>query len=54
MLVHDWDHAPFYWQEHPDALLDVGVKDWPTIFKGTRHWKKLKDDFSKYKVRTLY
>jgi len=52
MLVHDWDHAPFHWRADADALLNVGVKDWPAIYKGTSHWKRLKDDFSRFKVCT--
>jgi hypothetical protein len=52
MLVHDWDHSPFHWQSDADALLDVGVKDWPAIYKGTSHWRRLKDDFSRFKVCT--
>ena len=52
MLVQEWDHAPFHCTtSNPEMLLDVRVKDWLSIYKGTHHWRRLKDDFSQYKVQ---
>jgi hypothetical protein len=48
LLAHDWDDAPF--EVNPGLRLKAGIKDWPSVFKNTEHWKHLKDDFSRYKV----
>ena len=49
LLADDWEHLPV--SLCPGQVEDIGVKFWKQLYKGTKHWERLRKKYSNWAVR---
>lgn len=51
LLAADWEHLHVFL--HPGQQEDIGVKFWKQLYKGSKHWPRLRKQFSEWAVRSF-
>lgn len=48
LLATDWEHLVI--TIHPGQHVDIGVKFWKQLYRGSKHWARLRKQFSQWAV----